>query len=155
MPDYIRWLRARVGPDPIQLNFAAACIRDGDQVLLQLRADHHRWGFPGGGIELGESAEEAVIREAREETGLVVRIENLLGVYTKYEHVYPNGDAAQPITVFFRCLPVSGRLGGDQLDDSETLGLRYFPLDRMPPLLNQQHEDALTDLRAGRVGVFR
>jgi hypothetical protein len=38
MPNYIRWLRERVGPDPIQLNFAAACIQDGDRILLQLRA---------------------------------------------------------------------------------------------------------------------
>lgn len=63
-PDYVRWLRSRVGSQLIQLNFAGACICDREQVLLQRRADHDAWGFPGGVIELGESAEEAAIRDA-------------------------------------------------------------------------------------------
>lgn len=152
MPGYIRWLRARVGRDPVRLNFAAACIRQGDRILLQRRGDHDGWGFPGGAIELGESAEEAVIREVREETGLVIRVVGLLGVYTKYQHTYPNGDTAQPITVFFRCVPLGGHL---RHDNSETLGLRYFPLGEIPVLFNQQHQDALADLEADRHSVFR
>ena len=149
---YITWLRSRVGSAPILLNFAATCICLDDQVLLQRRSDGGRWGFPGGALELGESAEEAALREAREETGLVVRVEHLIGVYTKYRHTYPNGDVAQPITVFFRCTPVGGDLRADL---AETLEVDYFPLDATPPLLNPQHEDVLDDLRAGRVGVFR
>ncbi len=151
-PDYIRWLRDQVGTAPILLNFAAACIRDGDRVLLQQRADHVAWGFPGGAIELGESAAEAAIREVLEETGLEVRVESLLGVYTKYQHTYPNGDVAQTITVFFNCTPIGGHLDDG---DAETLQLRYFPIDDMPPLVNEQHHDALADLVAGRSGVYR
>jgi len=152
MPNYIRWLRERVGPDLIQLNFAAAAIADGERVLLQRRADHDAWGFPGGAIELGESAEEAAIREVREETGLIVRVTGLLGVYTKYEQVYPNGDAAQPITVFFRCTRVGGHL---RVDGGETRALRYFGPQELPELFSRQHRDALADLTAGRSGVFR
>lgn len=152
-PDYVRWLRSRVGSQLIQLNFAGACICDREQVLLQRRADHDAWGFPGGAIELGESAQEAAIREAREETGLHITIESLLGVYTKYQQRYPNGDVAQPITIFFRCTPVGGCL--TSAGDDETLRLQYFPLDRTPPLFNAQHSDALTDLRARRSAVFR
>jgi len=151
-PDYIRWLRGQVGTAPIQLNFAAACIRDGDRVLLQQRADHRAWGFPGGAIELGESAAEAVIREVHEETGLEVRVESLLGVYTKYQHTYPNGDVAQTITVFFCCTPVGGLIHDG---DAETLQLQYFPIDSTPPLFNEQHRDARADLLAGRSGVYR
>jgi 8-oxo-dGTP pyrophosphatase MutT (NUDIX family) len=152
-PDYIRWLRGRVGSEPIQLKFAGTCICDGDQVLLQLRADHDAWGFPGGAIELGESAAEAAIREAREETGIDIKIESLLGVYTKYEQSYPNGDVAQPITIFFRCVPVGGRL--TSADDHETLRLQYFPLEQTSALFSAQHRDALADLRADRSSVFR
>jgi mutator protein MutT len=152
MPDYIRWLRDRVGREKIQLNFAAGCVLDGDRLLLQRRSDDGTWGFPGGAVELGESAEEAVVREVFEETGLIVRAVNLLGVYTKYEHVYPNGDRTQPIAVFFRCSLVGGE---PAMRDGESLELRYFPLNNVPPLVNPQYQDALEDLRAGRRGVFR
>jgi 8-oxo-dGTP pyrophosphatase MutT (NUDIX family) len=152
VPDYIRWLRGQIGQKAIQLNFAAACICDQSSVLLQRRGDNKSWGFPGGGVELGESIEEAARREVREETGLEVSVNSLLGVYSKYEQVYPNGDLAQPITVFFRCTPVSGQLREDGI---ETLELKYFPLDATPQLFNQQHQDTLSDLLAGLNGVFR
>ncbi|MEO3822765.1 NUDIX domain-containing protein [Actinomadura sp. B10D3] len=152
MADYISWLRSRVGNDPVQLNFAAGCVCVDDSVLLQRRGDHDAWGFPGGAIELGESAEEAVLREVGEETGLRVKIETMLGVYTKYMHTYPNGDVAQTLAVFFRCTPVGGGL---RVDGEETLDLRYFPLEQAPRLFNQQHRDALDDLAGGRRGVFR
>ncbi|HCA87236.1 MAG TPA: NTP pyrophosphohydrolase [Streptomyces sp.] len=151
MPDYIRWLRDHVGHEPVQLNFAVACILEGDRVLLQRRGDDGSWGFPGGAVELGESAEEAVVREVSEETGLRVDVAGLLGVYTKYFHTYPNGDVAQPIATFFRCTPADGTLHSR---DDETLDVRYFALTDTPPLMNQQHDDALADLRAGRSGTF-
>ncbi|MET9294013.1 NUDIX hydrolase [Streptomyces sp. NPDC003077] len=152
MSDYIGWIRSRVGTSPLQLNFAAACVVTEQGVLLQRRGDDGAWGAPGGAIELGESAEEAALRETEEETGLRVRADTLLGVYSKYRHVYPNGDVVQPITVFFRCSIVGGHL---ETRDRETLELRYFPLSRLPPLTNSQHRDALSDLRQGRYGVFR
>lgn len=42
----------------------------------------HPWGMPGGGLEYGEHAEEAVVREVLEETSLVVKLEKLLLVRT-------------------------------------------------------------------------
>lgn len=150
--DYIRWLREHIGHAPVQLNFVAACVVADDQVLLQRRADDGTWGFPGGAIELGESAEQALLREVAEETGLRIRISGMLGVYTKYWHTYPNGDKAQPITIFFRCARIGGTLSAD---DSESLELGLFPLNGAPPLINRQHEDAWADLRAGRKNVFR
>lgn len=152
MADYIRWLRDRVGHAPVQLNFVAACIVDDSQVLLQHRADDGSWGFPGGAIELGESAEQALIREVEEEIGLRVSVDAILGVYTKYSHTYPNGDVAQPIATFFRCTRLCGQLAAA---DHETLDVRMFPLDNPPVLMNAQHEDAWADLAAGRQAVFR
>jgi mutator protein MutT len=152
MSDYIRWLRRHVGRELVQLNFSAGCIVEDGRVLLQRRGDDNRWGFPGGAIELGESAEEALLREVEEETGLQVRVEALLGIYTKYRHVYPNGDVTQPLTTFFRCTLVGGIL---REDGAETVQLRYFSLPDVPPLMNSQHDDALADLRAGRNGVYR
>lgn len=152
MPDYIRWLRARVGSEPVILVFAGACVVRDDELLLQRRADDGTWGLPGGALELGESAEETVLREVADETGIDVRVDGLLGVHTKYHHRYPNGDVAQPITVIFRCTPVGAAA---RPVDGESLELRWFPLAAVPPLMNWQHDDAVADLRAGRSGVHR
>jgi len=151
--DYIARLRSQLGQQPIQLNFAAGCIvNDHGEALLQRRSDDGKWCFPGGAIEYGETAHDAVVREVGEETGLAVEVTDLLGVYTGYEHVYPNGDVTQPMCVYFRC-----RLVGDQtpIAGNETLDVGYFPLDDPPELSSRQHADALADLAAGRVGVYR
>ena len=52
----------------------SALIFDGERILLALRRDIDWWNLPGGGMELGETVEEAVHREVREETGLLVAV---------------------------------------------------------------------------------
>lgn len=89
--DYIRWIRSKIGHEKIILAFAGGCIfNDQGKVLLQRRGDSHKWGFPGGAIELGEAPEMTAVREAKEETGLEVSIGKLIGVYTDPDIIYPN-----------------------------------------------------------------
>jgi 8-oxo-dGTP pyrophosphatase MutT (NUDIX family) len=57
-------------------------LRDGE-VLLTLRPDLHGWELPGGAADPGESGEDAVCREVREETGLDVRVETRVGDYRR------------------------------------------------------------------------
>lgn len=75
MSDYIRYIRNKVGHDVIILNFAGACIaNEKGELLFQKRSeDEALWGLPGGAVEIGESVEEAVIREVKEETGFDLR----------------------------------------------------------------------------------
>lgn len=109
-------------------------------------------GFPGGAMELGESAEETAIREIFKETGLRVEVEHLIGVYTKYFDEYPNGDKAQTITFFFQCKLIEGEL---KTDGNETLELAFFPANLLPSLFTKQHEDALKDWLSNNHGIFR
>ncbi|EEL88276.1 MutT/nudix [Bacillus cereus AH1272] len=153
MANYIKELREKVGHDYVILNFAGGCVfNELGEVLLQKRGDFNAWGFPGGAMEIGESAAETAIREIKEETGYDVEIDELIGVYTKYFQKYPNGDQAQAIVIFFKFSIVGGN---KKIDGDETLDLKFFPLDKMPPLFNKQHEDCLQDLLEKRVGVFR
>ena len=153
MGNYIQWIREQVGHEPIFLNFAAAFIlNERGEVLLQKRSDMQAWGLPGGALELGESAEEAMLREVFEETGLRVNVEAFLGAYTRYFQEYPNGDHAQSIAFFFVCSIVSGKL---RIDHDETLDLQFFSLAEAPALFNQQSRDAFADFIQGRRGICR
>ena len=144
--DYIKLIRGKVGHEKIILVFAGGCIFNEDgEVLLQRRGDSNKWGFPGGAIELGETPQQAAIREVKEETGLDVEVGRLIGVYTDCDMTYPNGDRAQSIAIGFEMSVVGGKL---RCDGSETLELRYFPLDDMPELFCKQHEDILADIRS-------
>ncbi len=151
MSNYIQWIREQVGHEQIFLNFAAAFIlNERGEILLQKRGDMHAWGLPGGALELGESAEDAMRREVFEETGLRVKVEAFLGAYTRYFQEYPNGDRAQSIAFFFICSIVSGEL---HIDHDETLDLRFFSPTEAPVLFNQQSRDAFTDFVRGRRGI--
>jgi 8-oxo-dGTP pyrophosphatase MutT (NUDIX family) len=133
---YLARLRECVGHTLLLAPSAAACIRDEEgRILLLRRSDgDNLWGFPGGAMELGERAAEAVVREVCEETGLEVEPTALIGVYTgpEYAFVYPNGDQVQPATIFFECRVVGGELRPDM---REIIGARYFgPEDELPPM---------------------
>ena len=84
------------------LRVAAAVIRDGGRVLLTRRPPGGplglRWEFPGGKIEPGETVEAALVREIREELGIVVRPFEVLEVV---RHEYPHGLCVE--VHFVRC----------------------------------------------------
>ena len=67
---------------PTDLTVAAVVEHDGKFLLVEERAMGRRvFTQPGGHIEAGETPEEAVVREALEETGCTVACEDLIGVY--------------------------------------------------------------------------
>ncbi len=136
MSAYARRLRECIGHDRLLVPSAVACIRDDDDRILLLRRSDgdDLWGFPGGAMEPGERAADAVVREVREEIGLEVEPRALIGVYSasEFAFAYPNGDEVQPVTIFFECEVIGGELRPDQ---EEVLGARYFSPDDELPLL--------------------
>lgn len=142
--EYWQKVREKIGHEKVIFTGAGAAVLDGcNKVLLQKRTDKDCWGFPGGLTELGESFSETAVREVKEETGLEVEVDELIGIYSKYSHEFPNGDQIQPILAFFICHKTGGEF---YCDKKETLDLRYFSFDEKPELLNQQHEDMFNDL---------
>jgi len=63
-----RFARSATGSDALPAAGVMICTRDG-KVLLLRRSDSGQWAFPGGGIEEGETAEQAALRECEEEIG--------------------------------------------------------------------------------------
>jgi 8-oxo-dGTP diphosphatase len=107
--------------------------RDENRALLIRRGQSPRlgeWSLPGGVLERGESLREAVIREAREETGLVVETGEMLGVY----ECVIRGDEGRVryhyVLIDFLCLPV----GGDLKAGSDAADVRWFTRDELPAL---------------------
>jgi len=130
---YVEDLRTLVGNRTLIMPGVRAVIRDETgAVLLQLRGDFRIWGFPAGGVELGESALDALRREVHEETGLIVLRARPFAIYTnpKYGTTYPNGDQIQPYSIAFLVDAWSGRVTPD---GDESLDLQFFPLDHFPP----------------------
>lgn len=126
MADYIKDLRRQVGSRPLLLPGAAVILTDTkNRILLQLRADNGLWGLPGGLMELGETPEETAIREAYEETGLIVSELRLFGVYSglgQY-YQYPNGDEAYHVAIIY----IAGEFEGNPCEDGdETLDVKFF-----------------------------
>ena len=131
---YISWLRKRVGPGLILSPSVGAVIRDAQgRLLLQEKSSGEAWSLPAGGIELGESPQEAITREVMEETGYAVRVGRILGVFggRGFRYTYPNGDEVEYVATLFECVIVGG--SGVPTDD-ETRSTRYFHRDEMPPL---------------------
>ncbi|GIG01081.1 NUDIX domain-containing protein [Catellatospora citrea] len=101
----------------------AVIVDEQARVLLQRRADSGNWSLPGGTMEIGETLEQCVVREVREETGLDVEVTGLVGVYTDPGHViaYGDGEVRQQFSLVFRARVVGGEL---TLSDEST-ELRY------------------------------
>jgi 8-oxo-dGTP diphosphatase len=88
------------------------------------------WSLPGGVLECGESLREAVAREAREETGLLVETREMLGVYERIIPGDPGRVRYHFVLIDFLCRAVGGELkaGSDAAD------VRWFTRDELPAL---------------------
>jgi ADP-ribose pyrophosphatase YjhB (NUDIX family) len=132
----------------------SAVILGPDGILLQQRTDNRLWGLPGGAVEFGESVEEAVVREVREETGLDVRPQRLIGVYSAPANhqivTYPDGNVIHYVSSSFECRIVGGAATGGP----ESLAVRWWPLDALPPELMPMHRIRIEDALARQVGAF-
>jgi len=106
-------------------------------VLLTLRADLLGWELPGGAARADEDGEAAVVREVREETGLDIHVEDLVGDYWR------SGFGAHCARVY-RCRVE----GGVPRSSGETPHLAWFDPNALPRTLLPWYRGPLADALA-------
>ncbi|MGH2480247.1 MAG: NUDIX hydrolase [Ktedonobacteraceae bacterium] len=112
-----------------------ALIFEGERMLLAHRRDINWWSLPGGAVDPGETLDEALRREVREETGLEIEVGQLIGVYSK--------PLKQEIVLSFRCTITGGTLNAcqdDEIDES-----RYFAPNSLPSNTLPKHHQRVID----------
>jgi 8-oxo-dGTP diphosphatase len=118
-------------------------IVEGDCVLLVKRAHppiQGQWSIPGGVLEVGEMIRESAIREAWEETGLIVEPGQLLGVYDRILRDPEKRVQYHYVLIDYLCR----RLGGELLAASDAAEVRWFTRDQLPALnLPEDTEDVI------------
>jgi len=108
---------------------AAVFDKSKQKILLIRREDNTGWAVPGGYMESGESVTEGCEREVFEETGLHVKVQRLIGVYSNPNMLveYPDGNRWQIVILYFLAETIGGELqaGDDALDAG------YFSLEEI------------------------
>lgn len=110
----------------------AIIFDDQKRVLLCHRRDMDIWNLPGGKVEDRELPDEAVIRETKEETGLDVVVDELVGVYGKVDK--------NELVFSFLCHPVSGEIQvTDEADDCRFFAVNDIPVNISPKQVERIH----------------
>ncbi|MFN8495509.1 MAG: NUDIX domain-containing protein [Caldilineaceae bacterium] len=132
MPEHVRQLRQKIGHDLVLTPSVLGLIFDDQgRLLLQKRADNGRWAGPAGAIDPNEAPSNAIVREAWEETGVLVMPTRVLNVFggKAFAHTYADGDQI----VNYGVVWVGRVLGGaPSPDGSESTAVDFFPLSALP-----------------------
>jgi ADP-ribose pyrophosphatase YjhB (NUDIX family) len=126
LPVKIQILLSRIIRPLFQV-FSVAVIFNADRKVMLVKSTyqrHHPWGLPGGSLEYGETAEEALLREIHEETNFTIAIERFLFVKTW---------RPDRVGLYYLCKIVDGEFHPS--DEVSELG--YFSPDALPDVRSQ------------------
>ena len=113
-------------------------IQNGD-VLLVRQTYLPGWFMPGGGVKRGETLDEAVRREAREEVGAEMKDLELIGAYTNFQGFKSDHN------ILFLCTDFTL----NSRSDREIAEVHFFPLDAIPENTWPGHRFRLEEYRTG------
>ena len=125
-------------------------IRDDTEILMLRRFntgfEDGNYSIPAGRVEQGESALQASVREAYEETGLIIKLQDLKMVHIMYR--YPKKDGVERIYFFAQATSWQGNPRNTEPDKCDDLN--WFRLDNLPTNTIQTLRFTLAEIAAGR-----
>ena len=136
MDNYVIYMRKMIGRKPMFLVGAGVMVFDTKgRILLIKRTDNGKWGLPGGSLEMGETFEEAAVREVSEEAGIVVSNLRLFRVFSgkRMHFIYPNGDEVYNAVCIFETKDYSGTAVPDNIESSS---IGFFEYDGLTESLH-------------------
>ena len=130
---YIKNIRSKIGSSILLIPSVAAIILNENKELLLHEKENEPWSLPAGMIEPNESPKDAIIREVLEETGLIIKPVDILGVFggSEFNYKYPNKDEVGYTVILMLCSIVSDT---GRIIDSESKSTKYFSRAAMPKL---------------------
>ena len=121
-------------PKPNSLVPAASAVvtNDRGEILMQRRVDNNFWALPGGTMDFGETIVQTAEREVREETGLDVRVDGIVGTFSDPRHIieYSDGEVRQQFNICFR----ASLVGGELRSSSESKEVRWVAPEQLADL---------------------
>lgn len=151
---YVEELRTLVGDRPLILvRPSVAIINKMGQILL-VKHEDQTWGIPGGLMELGESVEDSLRREIREEISLELKDLHLFGVFSGQE-LYTklkNGHQYYNIIIGYISTDYEGQI---QPDGIEVLEANFFNLTEIPEQTNPYIKEKLIKLGPKLRGILQ
>ncbi|WP_022761080.1 NUDIX hydrolase [Butyrivibrio sp. AD3002] len=134
---YIKEMRKHVGHAPVMTCACGVIIEnDEGEILLQKRQDNGCWAIIGGAMEMGETFEETIRREALEESGLTLGKLEVFQLYSGKDRIiqYPNSDICFGPGIVF----ITKEYTGDIVNDpGEVMEHRFFGKTELPENLNE------------------
>lgn len=124
------------------------------EILMQKRADTRKWCIISGHVEFGESVEDAIIREVREEASVPSEVIRLIGVYSspQYTTYYYPDRVVQYVVTYFEVKLLSSI--PPDLTNAETERFNYFPINALPQDLDLINPFWLSDALSGDNGGY-
>ncbi|HLT00173.1 MAG TPA: NUDIX domain-containing protein [Acholeplasma sp.] len=128
---YISDLRKFVGHKPLIMVTAAGIIIKDHKILLQKRADLNLWAIHGGALEIGETIEDTLVREIKEEIGIKPTNYQFYKVFSgeNFRIEYPNKDIVYLVDNIFIVTDFEGEI---KIDQSEVTEVKWFNLTDIP-----------------------
>lgn len=136
-PVFRSWWRLR---RPMTLGVRGLVSDEAGRVLLVRHTYAHGWYLPGGGVEHGETALQAVLRELAEEGGVAAASARLIGLYSNHAHFKHDHIALFRAEAWRPCTP---------RENGEIAERDFFALDALPEGLTAGTRRRLAELYEG------